>query len=179
MPSRPNRALRGPAAALSATALTLAGFGLSAGNFDGMVAESFARALRSDRDTPLAAAPRTASAGPADASSGLTQLSGSEDFWLSRTKPKLGTTPVAWSRPFGIGDRITISSEGRETQFEVIEIKPIGGTAGTEQPVVAGTEPLLLVTCREAGAADARSVRFVVESGQGLDGMARLAPRSL
>lgn len=173
MSPRPTLARCWSAAAVAATAVTLGTFGAGLGDADRLVEASFASALRSG-----AAADPSASA-PSAPQSGLAQLSGSEEFWLKSAAPAPGTLPVAWSKPLGVGDRVTISSNGRERQLEVVEISPIGDRATAGAGATADRSSLLLVTCRETGVPDARPVRFVIERDEGPGHVAGRDPHAL
>lgn len=154
MPQRPSPAARLPAAAVALTALALVGVGAGFSNPDGLVTEGFATALMRPAD---GATPTGGTAG----ASGLTQLSGTEEFWLDRRQQKPGTVPVAWSKSVAVGDRITIASASGERRYEVVDIRPLGDLS----PDGAARPPLLLVTCEDATMATAPPIRFVIEGG--------------
>jgi hypothetical protein len=165
-----SRTARWSATALAATAVTLAGFGAGLGSGDRLVIAGFASALNAGAAAPASAGARSGS---------LAQLSGSEAFWLDGARPALATMPVAWTAPFSIGDRVTISSGGREQQLEVVDIRDIGGSAPEAGSDGSDAQPLLLVTCRDVAAPEARPVRFVIEKNDAPPGHIRRAPHAL
>jgi len=97
-------------------------------------------------------------------------VAGSESFWLSSHEAEgVLKTASLGSKPVALGDRITIASgSGSQRVWEVVELRPISGSI---LPTAAGTPTsaqLLLVTCRDVGAASVGGnlMRIVIE-GEG------------
>jgi hypothetical protein len=84
---------------------------------------------------------------------------GDEGFWLTRSEVQ---SPAPFAKPLAVGDRITIAgSDGRERRLEVVDLKAVGGNAGS-----APRSRLLLVSCRVTGKASESAeatVRFLIE----------------
>lgn len=145
-------------AALAVTAAAVLAVALA--DTDSLVEHGFAAAL----DGARAGAP---------AKSAYAGISGSEDFWLRGSRLP-GTAPASWSKPPAIeGERVTITAGGREIVLEVVDVSPLDAAAGIESTVTRidtgeARNRLLVVTCREAGAADARPIRFLVEPNAAL-----------
>lgn len=155
------------AAAVIATVAAFGVVGTGLGNSERLVAASFATALKTSGAPPLAATATTHSE--------LAHLSGSEEFWLG-AGPAVGalkTEPVTWTGALRTGDRLTITSSGRERRLEVVDIHPVGEAAAAH-----GGQPLLLVTCRDTASPDAVPVRFVIEKDEGTAASGR-GPRAL
>jgi hypothetical protein len=89
---------------------------------------------------------------------------GDEGYWLARSDV---ASAAPFSKPLAIGDRITIADRnGRERRLQVVDLKPIGVPLFR---VAAGAPPvqLMVVTCRDADAADRdgeATVRFIIQS---------------
>ncbi|PPD26778.1 MAG: hypothetical protein CTY20_13765 [Hyphomicrobium sp.] len=155
---------RWPALAVLATGASLWIVGLGLGNADTLVARGFAAALETGSGGVM-------SPPAGDPGAALAQLSGSEEFWLDNATLPEGSQPASWAKPVTLGDRITISSGGRFRVLDVVEIQAVSGGMDTNgmfggNTKVAGSERLLLVTCRDPQAPDAHPVRFVIEGDQ-------------
>jgi hypothetical protein len=87
-------------------------------------------------------------------------VAGSEQFWLTHVVHDAGALPLA--KPVAVGDRITITSGGRERILNVVTIDKLDSSlilTSSEQPA-----RLLLVTCRDETDPEARPVRFLIEA---------------
>jgi hypothetical protein len=137
-----------PVAALTVAAAGLGAAALTLGNGDAVVERGFQRALATKADRPDGAKAVT----PA--------IAGSEQFWLTHVVHDAGA-PLS-TKPVAVGDRITISSGGRERILDVVTIDKLDSSlilASSERPA-----RLLLVTCRDQADPDARPVRFLIEA---------------
>ena len=144
MARRPLRLTNLPVLALGIVA---AGVGIAAmtlGSSETVVERGFARALASRAEVPAGiqiAAPAVA---------------GSEQFWLSHVVHDAGAKPVA------VGDRVTITSGGRERVLYVMTVDKLDRQIvpiSSERPT-----RLLLVTCRDQANPESRPVRFLIEA---------------
>jgi hypothetical protein len=143
------RALRLTNLPVAALGLVAAGVGIAAttlGSSDTVVERGFARALASRAEQPA----DTRIAAPA--------VSGSEQFWLTHVVHD--GTP--FTKPVAVGDRVTITSGGRERILHVVTVDKL------DQKIVpiSSEHPtrLLLVTCRDQADPDSRPVRFLIEA---------------
>ena len=143
------RALRLTNLPVAALGLVAAGVGIAAmtlGSSDTVVERGFERALASRAEQPG----DTRIAAPA--------ISGSEQFWLTHVVHD--GTPFA--KPVAVGDRVTITSGGRERILHVVTVDKL------DQKIVpiSSERPtrLLLVTCRDQADPDSRPVRFLIEA---------------
>jgi hypothetical protein len=130
------------AAGLGAAAVTL-------GNGEAVVERGFKRAI-AKMDEKGAVRP-------------LPVVAGSEEFWLTHVVHDTAFVPT---KPVAVGDRITISSNGRDRVLNVTTIEKLDSQVipiSSERPT-----PLLLVTCRDEGNPQARPVRFLIEAGDEL-----------
>ncbi len=138
-----------PVAALGIAAAGVGTAALSFGNGDAVVERGFERALatrvdRSDGATTTAPA-----------------VSGSEQFWLTRVVHDASAASL--TKPVSVGDRITISSGGRERILDVVTIDKLDSSlflTSSDRPA-----RLLLVTCRDQTSPESRPVRFLMEAG--------------
>jgi len=140
-----------PVAALGIATAGLGAAALTLGNGDAVVKRGFERALASMADHPNVAK-TTASA-----------ISGGPQSWLTHV---VHDAAASFSKPVAVGDRITISSGGRERVLHVINVDKLDSSIvpiSSEQPT-----PLLLVTCRDEANPDGRLVRFLIEAGEPL-----------
>lgn len=160
-----------PAAAVVVTALALGGIGSGLGNPDQLVTSSFVTALNSQSGV---ADRGSGSSG----SSGLVQLSGSEEFWLNARSPAAGAVPVVLRESLQPGDRVTIGTGASERRYDVVDIRSIGDAAQAGGGT-AHVTPLLLVTCRDAVTPDAPPLRFVIERTELPAGSVRRTPHAL
>jgi hypothetical protein len=134
---------------VAALGIVAAGFGAAAltlGNTDAVVERGFARALASKAD-------RT------DAGKPVPAISGTEEFWLTHV---VHNATVPLTTPVAVGDRLTISSGGREQVLHVVNVDKIDSKIvpiSSERPT-----HLLLVTCRDQAKPEARPIRFLLEA---------------
>jgi hypothetical protein len=140
------RALRLTNLPVAALGLVAAGVGIAVmtlGSSDTVVERGFERALASRQ-------PDTRIAAPA--------ISGSEQFWLTHVVHD--GTP--FTKPVAVGDRVTITSGGRERILHVVTVDKLDPKIvpiSSERPT-----RLLLVTCRDQADPDSRPVRFLIEA---------------
>jgi hypothetical protein len=145
MARRPFRLTNLPVAALVVAAAGLGAAALTLGNGDAVVERGFERALANMADRPDAAK--------------MPGLAGNGQFWLTHVVHDAGTT---FTRPVAVGDRITISSGGRERILRVVDVAKLDSSivpASSERPA-----PLLLVTCRDEASPTSRPVRLLIEA---------------
>jgi hypothetical protein len=139
-----------PVAVLGLAAVGLGAAAMTLGNGDAVVERGFKRAF-ADMD------------GKAAPGKPLPVVAGSEEFWLTHLVHDDGP---AITKPVGVGDRITISSNGRERVLNVVTVDKLDSQVlpiSSERPT-----PLLLVTCRDVSEPEARPVRFLIEAGDEL-----------
>ena len=100
--------------------------------------------------------------GKATPSKPLPVVAGSEEFWLTHL---VHDTGPAITKPVGVGDRITINSNGRERVLNVVTVDKLDSQVlpiSSERPdPFAGHLP----RCSEP---EARPVRFLIEAGDEL-----------
>ena len=86
-----------------------------------------------------------------------------QEFWLTHLVHDAG---AASTKPVTVGDRITISSNGRDRVLNVVTVDKLDSQVlpiSSERPT-----PLLLVTCRDEADPQSRPVRFLIEAGDEL-----------
>ena len=135
-----------PVAALGVAAVGVGAAALSFGNGDAVVERGFERALATMANGP-------------DGTKYAPAIAGSEQFWLTHVVHDAGAPP--FTKPVAIGDRITITSGGRERVLDVVTIDKLDSSlllASSERPA-----RLLLVTCRDQANPESRPVRFLME----------------
>jgi hypothetical protein len=137
-----------PVAALAIAAAGVATAALTFGTGDTVVERGFERALatRADRTDGARAA------GPA--------VSGSEQFWLTHV---VHDAAPSLTKPVSVGDRITITTGGRERILDVVAIDRLESSLVLTSS--EGPARLLLVTCRDQSSPEGRPVRFLIEAG--------------
>jgi len=144
---------------IAAVALAIVGLGTVAatfGNGEAVVERSFERAIAN-----LDGGTATKKVTPV--------VSGSEEFWLTHLVHDSG---AASAKPVAVGDRITISSGGRDRVLHVVDIDRLDSQI---LPVSSErTAPLLLVTCRDASQPEARPIRFLIEAGDELPALSQV-----
>ena len=136
-----------PIAALGVAAVGVGTAALSFGNGDAVVERGFERALATMADGP-------------DGTKYAPAIAGSEQFWLTHVVHD-PSAPLL-TKPVAVGDRITISSGGRDRVLHVATIDKLDSSlvlASSEQPA-----RMLLVTCRDPANPDAKPVRFLIEA---------------
>ena len=141
-----------PVAALGVAAVGVGAAALSFGNGDAVVERGFERALATMADGSDGNK-RTAPA-----------IAGSEQFWLTHVVHD-PSAPLL-TKPVAVGDRITISSGGRDRVLHVATIDKLDSSlvlASSEQPA-----RMLLVTCRDPANPDAKPVRFLIEADEAI-----------
>lgn len=84
-------------------------------------------------------------------------VSGSEEFWLTA----MGREPAA-SKGISLGDRITLTLDGKERNYRVTSVSDIA-PATTHIDTRARADRLVLVTAKDTADALSRPVRFVLE----------------
>jgi len=139
-----------PIAVVGLAAVGLGAAAVTLGNGDAVVERGFKRAF-ADMD------------GKATPGKPLPVVAGSEEFWLTHLVHDAGP---AITKPVGVGDRITINSNGRERVLNVVTVDKLDSQVlpiSSERPT-----PLLLVTCRDVSEPEARPVRFLIEAGDEL-----------
>ena len=147
----PFRLTNVPVAALGIVAAGLGAAALILGIGDGVVERGFERALASRADRPNI----EKAAGPT--------IAGSEEFWLTHVVHDASTP---FTKPVAVGDRVTITSGGREQVLHVVTVDKLDSNIipiSSERPT-----RLLLVTCRDEARPDARPVRFLIEADEEL-----------
>jgi hypothetical protein len=139
-----------PIAVLGLAAAGLGTAAVTLGNGEAVVERGFKRAI-ADMD------------GGATPGKPLPVVAGSEEFWLTHLVHDANLTGT---KPVAVGDRITITSGGRERVLNVVTVDKLDSQVlpiSSERP-----NPLLLVTCREPGDPQSRPVRFLIEAGDEL-----------
>jgi hypothetical protein len=108
-------------------------------------------------------------------------VAGDEGYWLTRAEAE---SPTPLAKTLVLGDRISIAGrDGNQRQFEVVDLKAIGATAG-RLPNVRAHAHLLLVTCRTVAGSvgndgpSAATVRFIIEA-EPTDAVAQAPAKSL
>lgn len=160
------RALRLTNLPVAVLGLALAGLGgaaLTLGNSDAVVERGFQRALAETDDNQNAAAGKS------------TTVAGSEDFWLTHVVHK--NTPLN-SKPVAIGDRVTISSGGREQVFRVVDIDELDNKIIPISSSSSRPARLLLITCRDEANPDGRPVRLVIEADETSPALSTVSKRA-
>jgi hypothetical protein len=135
---------------------------LTLGNGDAVVERGFKRAI-ADMD------------GDVGSRKPMPVIAGSEEFWLTHlVHDATGTA----TKPVTVGDRITISSNGRDRVLNVVTVDKLDSQVlpiSSERPT-----PLLLVTCRDTADPQSRPVRFLIEAGDELPVLSSVkTPRAL
>ena len=157
------RALRLTNIPIAALGLALAGLGgvaLTLGNSDAVVEHGFERALAK------------MSIGQDGAAGKSTTVAGSEDFWLTHVDQK--GSPLT-AKPVAIGDKVTISSDGRKRVLRVVEIDELDSKIIPVSSSSPRPARLLLVTTQDESNRNARPIRFVIEED---DASPALSPAS-
>jgi hypothetical protein len=93
-------------------------------------------------------------------------VAGTEEYWLTADK---ADGSLAATKTVSVGDRIDLTLGGQDRQLEVAEVsdyapKAAGSSIGAAGRL--GQNRFVLVTARETGNKDARSIRFVMEIEQ-------------
>jgi hypothetical protein len=139
-----------PIAVVGLAAVGLSAAAVTLGNGEAVVERGFKRAI-ADMD------------GKAAAGKPLPVIAGSEEFWLTHLVHDANPTAV---KPVAVGDRITITSNGRERVLNVVTVDKLDSQVlpiSSERPL-----PLLLVTCRDESDPHSRPVRLLLEAGDEL-----------
>jgi hypothetical protein len=148
--ARPFRLTNLPVAALGIVAASVGIAAMTLGSSDTVVERGFERALASRAEQP-----NTKIAAPA--------VAGSEQFWLTHVVHD-ASSPI--TKPVAVGDRVTITSAGREQVLHVVTIDKLDPQIipiSSERPT-----RLLLVTCRDQANPESRPVRFLIEADDAL-----------
>lgn len=136
-----------PIAVVGLAAVGLGAAAVTLGNGDAVVERGFKRAI-ADMD------------GQAASRKPMPVVAGSEEFWLTHL---VHDASGAATKPVTVGDRITISSNGRDRVLNVVTVDKLDSQVlpiSSERPT-----PLLLVTCRDEADPQSRPVRFLIEAG--------------
>lgn len=139
-----------PIAVLASAATGLGAAAVSIGNGEGVVARGFQSAI-AHMDVQTASAARVSPV-----------VAGTEDFWLSN----VAHVGALDAKPVSIGDRITISANGRDRVLNVVTVDRVIDNNVVPVSSAGRPTPLLLVTCRDESNPRALPVRFVIEAGQ-------------
>lgn len=134
-----------PAGMLAGLTLLVASAGLLTQSSETLLRRSFDRAL----------APTVAASSVAELK-GQMPISGSEDFWLSAMERD------ARVRSVSLGDKITVTLNGRERSYRVTSVSDILPSA-TESASRKASDRLLLVTAKDTADALSRPIRFVID----------------
>jgi nucleotide-binding universal stress UspA family protein len=158
------RALRTalPIAAMTTAVVGLGSAAMTFGNGEAVVERGFERAFANLDGKPVARETTPV-------------VAGSEEFWLTHL---VHDGSPATAKPVAIGDRITISSGGRDRVLHVVDIDRIDSQVMPVSSERSG--PLLLVTCRDASQPQARPIRFLIEAGDEIPALSQVrAARTL
>lgn len=138
-----------PIVVLGVAAAGLGAAAVSLGNGEAVVERGFQRAIANmDAKSPTRPLPVVA---------------GSEEFWLTHV---VHDSTFTSTKPVAVGDRITISSNGRDRVLNVTAIDKLDSKVLSVSS--EGQAPLLLVTCRDETNPQGRPVRFLIEAGDEL-----------
>lgn len=162
MARRPLRLTNFPVVALGLAAAGLGAAALTLGNGDAVVERSFEQALANMGER----------AGMPARGADMV-ISAAEQLHVTRAVHDGSMV----AKPVSIGDRITISSGGRDRVLHVVKVDQLDGSivqASTKRPT-----PLLLVTCRDESNPNGRPVRFLIEADEPLPVLSSAAPRTL
>ncbi len=131
--------------------------------------------LKADLSSALSQSPATtlASTVRSHQSSQAIAWAASEDEWLGFAgQPRAGKTgggvevnPVSWPEAVTQGDRMTLTWQGTERVFDIVDVRNVTQSP-THIDTRTATEPrggLIMVTGRLAGNADGATIRFVIE----------------
>ncbi len=149
---------------IAVVGLAVAGLGAAAvtlGNGDAVVERGFKRAIADMDNKPTDHKP-------------MPVVAGSEEFWLTRL---VHDAAPAVTKPVAVGDRITISSNGRDRVLNVVTVDKLDSQVlpiSSERPT-----PLLLVTCRDEANPQSRPVRFLLEAGDEIPALSSVKARTL
>ena len=137
-----------PASAVAGFALLTASAGVLTQSSETLLRSSFQRAL-GPTSSPLA----TAEAGQ------KAPVAGTEEFWLTAMGRDASVT-----RGVSLGDRITLTLDGKERSFRVTSVSDIS-PAATHIDTHPRTDRLILVTAKDTADALSRPIRFVIDLG--------------
>jgi len=163
MVRRALRLINLPVAALGLVLVGIGGAAFTLGNSDAVVERGFQRALAELADDQKAAPGK------------LTTVAGSEDFWLTHVVHK--NLPVT-VKPVAIGDKVTISSSGRERVLRVVSIDELDSKIIPISSSSSRPERLLLVTCRDEANPNGRPVRLVIEEDDAAPALSPVSKRA-
>lgn len=134
-----------PATAATGLTLLLASAAMLMQSSETMLRQSFERALTAPGAGVQLAAP------------GGAPIAASEEFWLTA----MGREPSA-SHGVSLGDRITLTLDGKERSYRVTSVSDIS-PAATHIDTRPRTDRLLLVTAKDTADALSRPIRFVID----------------
>ncbi len=128
--------------ALAAAALLI--FGAASG-LAGLTSEA-----RLERSVDMALAGAAPAAGSGSMRIASVPRDGTEDFWLG-SAAAAALTPVSFTKPVTVGDRLSFGLKGAERTFEVVDVRP------------GSDHRSLVVTCRDTeGAATLPTLKFEI-----------------
>lgn len=137
-----------PASAFAGFALLTVSAGVLTQSSETLLRSSFQRAL--GPGAALAVAAEAESKAP---------VAGTEEFWLTAMGRDVNAT-----RGVSLGDRITLTLEGKEHSFRVTSVSDIS-PAATRIDTRQRSDRLILVTAKDTADALSRPIRFVIDLG--------------
>jgi len=151
-----------PVAVLGLSLVGLGAAALTLGGGDAVIERGFQRALAEMADDQ-------------SASSRSTIVVGSEDFWLKYVVHN--GSPIT-AKPVAIGDKVTISSGGRERVLNVVDIDELDSKIIPISSSSSHPARLLLVTCRDEANPNGRPVRLVIEEDDASSALSPVSKRA-
>ena len=151
-----------PVAVLGLSLVGLGAAALTLGGGDAVIERGFQRALAEMADDQ-------------SASSRSTIVVGSEDFWL---KHVVHNGSPFTAKPVAIGDKVTISSGGRERVLNVVDIDELDSKIIPISSSSSHPARLLLVTCRDEANPNGRPVRLVIEEDDASSALSPVSKRA-
>lgn len=148
-----------PASAAAGLALLAASAGVLTQSSETLLRSSFERALG-----PAPAVIKTAEAGQ------KAPVAGTEEFWLTAMGRDASVT-----RGVSLGDRITLTLDGKERSFRVTSVSDIS-PAATRIDTHPRNDRLILVTAKDTADALSRPIRFVIDLGDTAPGLLATGP---
>ena len=152
-----------PVVALGLALAGLGGAALTLGNSDAVVERGFERALAKMSNDQNGATGKS------------TNVAGSEDFWLTHVVQK--DSPIA-AKPVEIGDKVTISSGGREQVLRVVDVAELDSKIIPISSSSSRPARLLLITCRDEANPNGRPIRLVIEQDDSSPALSPVSKRA-